>query len=268
MKAPEVVEAVRRHFGAARDNLAPEWAALDEFKVAGPYDSRSGRADLFLVRAWSGRPKGHERVLIEVKVSRSDLRHELAHPEKMAAFSIYAHLVYFAAPAGLVRDEDDLGEGVGLIEVDKAGRCRQVRKATRKDAPLELPERAVVEAFRRAARTEARIRAAAEDDPAAQVVALRKRLAVVDRACENARAASSRDQRRLSEWMRKIGQAGGVPCTCGTATLTAVRETWRTPREHADGSPCPNKYGPDYDSEALAVALGITSIDDQEKANA
>jgi len=256
MKAEEVVAAVRRHFGSAKDNLAPEWAALDEFKVAGPYEAQSGRADLFLVRAWSGRPKGHERVLVEVKVSRADLRAELADPDKMKAFSIYAHRVYFAAPVGLVRADDDLGDGVGLIEVSANG-CRQVRKAARNDAALDMPERALVEALRRAARAETRIRTATEDDPAALVVRLGQDLARAERAEQTAREAASRDTKRLHDWMGLIGRCGGVPCTCVGGHLKASRDSWRTPREHADGSPCTNEYGTQYDAHALAVMLGL-----------
>src|SRR5665647_502370 len=128
LNAGDVAAAVRRRYGAERDGLGPEWACLDELTL-GRFEMGERRADLFLVRAWSGQPKGHERHLVEVKVSRADLRAELAAPEKMAVFAAFAHRGYFATPAGLVKDTDDPGPGVvGVLggpggggEVDPVG---------------------------------------------------------------------------------------------------------------------------------------------------
>jgi hypothetical protein len=261
LTATDVVSAVRRRYGAEADNIGPEWAALDEL-TAGAWGVVR-RADLFLMRAWSGRPKGHERILVEVKVSRSDLTHELAAPEKMAVFAAYAHRVYFATPAGLVRDTDDLGPGVGLIEVTGNG-TREVRKATRRPEPGDLPEQLVVEVFRRAARAEARIRTAAgDDDPAARVVAMQTELAAARRSEQTAREASRRDGQRLQNWLSKLAEAGGLPCTCG-AMLARAKDTHgsRTHgHRHADGSSCPQRWAqPDMD--ALAERLGLAESDE------
>src|SRR5665647_2716662 len=147
LNAGDVAAAVRRRYGAERDGLGPEWACLDELTL-GRFEMGERRADLFLVRAWSGQPKGHERHLVEVKVSRADLRAELAAPEKMAVFAAFAHRVYFATPAGLVKDTDDLGPGVGLFEVHPTGTTREVRRATRRSDPDPMPEKLVVEVFR------------------------------------------------------------------------------------------------------------------------
>ena len=257
MKAADVVAAVRRRYGAETDSIGPEWAALGEL-AAGEWGA-ARRADLFLVRAWSGRPKGHERILVEVKVSRSDLTHELARPEKMAVFAANAHRVFFATPAGLVKDTDNLGDGVGLIEVHPSGATRQVRKSVRRTDPAALPEHIVVEVFRRAARAEARVRTAAgSDDPAAQIVALRASLATAERAEWTARQASSRDAGRLRDWLQVIGEAGGMTCKCGGA-LRPARDRHTYGSGHADGTPCPLRWvEPDYD--ALAVRLGLIDV--------
>jgi hypothetical protein len=248
--ASEVVTAVRRHFGAETDNVGPEWAALDEFKTAG---FGYNRADLFLVRAWGGRPKGHERVLVEVKVSRADLTRELATPDKMAALGRYAHRWYFACPSGLVRDTDDLGPGVGLLELVPGG-VRETRKASRRDAEL-LPEPLVVEAFRRASRAEARIRQAGDGDTAAVIASLRQDLARARNAEMSARNAAARDAARLRRWLSAVAVAGGVPCTCG-APLKRATDPYRA-REHTDGSTCPVGYGsPDLDALAMRLGLG------------
>lgn len=250
MTAAQVVTAVRRHFGAERDGLGPEWAALDEFSL-GTGAGRQ-RADLFLVRAWSSRPKGHERVLIEVKVSRADLRHELANPHKIEPFAELAHRVYFATPKGLVRDDEDLGAGVGLLEVSPAGRVTQARQAQRRPDPAPVPEGAFVEAFRRAARGEARIRGASGGDPAAQVVELTAQLHAAERARDTARQAARRDQDRLRRWMNLLAGVGGAPCQCG-ATLKVGVSGYDF--RHADGSTCPRWAAPD--PEALARILGL-----------
>lgn len=267
MTATDVVAAVRRRFGCETDSFGPEWASLDELTGVGW--TLHARADLFLVRAWSGRPKGHERIVVEVKVSRADLAAELANPDKLAVFAQYAHRTYFATPAGLVRDTDDLGPGVGLIEVLPGGGTRETRPSVRRPNPDPLPEQVVVEVFRRAARSETRVRTATEDDPAALVVELRARLAAAERAEQTARAAASRDARRLESWLYYIARHGGLPCTCGARMARSKDPTPRKPR-HADGSPCPNQYGPCVDHHRvgglLMEALGMGDVDEVPEA--
>lgn len=252
LTAGDVAAAVRRLFGAERDGMGPEWAALDEF-TGGPGSwGSSRRADLFLVRAWSGRPRGHERVLVEVKVSRADLAHELANPDKLATFARYAHRVYFATPAGLVRD-DDLGEGVGLIEVHD-GRGRFARKAARRRDVAPAPEGFMIEAFRRASRAEARIRQADHADAPARVAQLERELASARRATETARAAADRDRRRLDKWIEAVAYAGGVSCVCGKP-MRPARDLRRYDQQHADGSPCPEAtYRGAAQPDVLALA--------------
>lgn len=211
------------------------------------------------MRAWSGHPKGHERILVEVKVSRSDLTHELARPEKMAVFAAHAHRVFFATPAGLVKGTDNLGPGVGLIEVHPGGATREARKSVRRADPEPLPEHLVVEVFRRAARAEARVRTASGgDDPAAQVVALQAQLAAAQRAEWTARQASQRDTNRLLDWLRVVGDVGGMTCKCG-GVLRSARNRQYLGSGHQDGTTCPLRWSePDYD--ALAVRLGLIEV--------
>lgn len=263
MTAADVVTAVRRRYGAEQDNIGPEWAALDEL-TSGAW-GMNRRADLFLVRAWAGRPKGHERIVVEVKVSRADLRAELADPTKLEAFSRHAHRTFFATPAGLVKDTDDLGPGVGLIEVLPHGGTRETRKSVRRPDPEPLPEQLVVEVFRRA-RAEARARTAAAGDPAAQVVALTAQLAAARRAEHTAREAARRDAQRLRDWLTRLSEHGGAPCVCGTANLRAARDRYRG-HAHVDGTPCPERW-PDADYEALAVRLGLVDPDETVAATA
>lgn len=255
LTAADVTTAIRRYFGAEHDNIGPEWAALDEFTLEPGPGYR--RADLFLVRAWGGRPRGHERIVVEVKVSRSDLATELANPHKAAPFERVTHRFYLATPAGLVRDDDPIPAHWGLLEVTGSG-CRKVREAQRRE-PEPMPEGALVEAFRRAARAEARIRSAADDDPAARVVDLVRQAATATEAADRARAAASRDRERLNGWLRLVAEAGGVPCVCGARLARSLGASYYGEHKHADGSGCTaNRWGTaQVDVDVLAKALGL-----------
>lgn len=258
LTSSDVVAAVRRRYGAEKDGLGPEWAALDEFSLA--TGTGRQRADLFLVRAWPGLPKGHERHAIEVKVSRSDLRTELARPEKAAVFEAVAHRFYLAVPAGLLRESDVLPARWGVYEVTADGtRCRKIKEAARFD-PDPLPEGALVEAFRRAARTESRIREAdldLADDPAAMIARMRAEQAAATRSEYTARSAAQRDKHRLQRLLALIGEAGGWRCVCGKAIKVADYRV-----EHLDKSACERgRWGSaelDHPSTTdLAARLGL-----------
>lgn len=173
----DVITAVRTHFKSEKDSYGPEYAALTEFSLSP--GGRMRRADLYLVRAWSGKPKGHERILIEVKVSRSDFTRELSQPEKLEQLSNVSHLSYFATTEDVVRDTDDIGN-FGHILV-KNGTAKIVKRAVRNTQPLPLPEGAFVEAMRRASRAEARERHALSDDPVSQIL----KLQAANRSLEN-----------------------------------------------------------------------------------
>jgi hypothetical protein len=257
MKAADVVASIRRHYGAERDGLGPEWAVLEEFTLQPGAGYQ--RADMFIVRAWRGLPKGHERHTIEVKVSRSDLRAELAKPGKSAPFDEVSHRFWLATPHGLVTDLAELPAHWGLYEISPGGRVKKTRQATRKNDPAPLPEGALIEAFRRASRAETRIRTADENDAAAQVVELQRRLAAAERSLHTARRAADRDKSALRSYLAEVALAGGWLCVCGER----IKKTKYTV-EHADGTPCPEAaWGgrAQIDLEGLAERLGIADPD-------
>lgn len=246
----DICTAVRKHFGAEKDGFGPEWSALSEYTLQPGGWGR--RADMFLVRAWGGKPKGHERITIEVKVSRSDFLREKAQPQKMAPFQEVSHRVYFATPEGVIKDTDDLGD-IGHLLVTNRG-VRIARKGVRNNTPADLSETAFVEAFRRASRAEARHRSAA-DDPVTQVLALQQEVARLKRARDAAMTREQKNDLALSAWVHIVSTVGGVPCECGAmlkkVSKTALRSGhlgWRC--HHADGSDCPNGY-PRADLHAL-----------------
>lgn len=217
MKAAEIVTSLRRHYGCEHDNIGPEWASLTEVELyAGP----SPRIDLLLVRAWSGKPKGHERHAVEIKVSRADLRREL-ESAKWEPWAEHVHRFYLAVPAGLNLDGLDLPDRWGIYTVSDRG-VSQGRRAPRLDAPADLPHRLFVEAFRRASRAEARIRQAAaggdRQDPAAELAALRRQVTSLERRVFTAEQAKSREEDRVRRAFEIVAQLhpDGVACQCGT----------------------------------------------------
>jgi len=217
-----VCTAVRRRYGCERDNLGPEWASLAEFTLRPGAGAQ--RIDLLMVRAWSGRPKGHERVAIEVKVSRSDFLAEVAAPHKRAPFEAISHRFYFATPAGLVRP-DEMPAGCGLIEVTDRHSVVSVAAPRRAD-PDPVPEEAFVEAFRRASRLEARIRHA--DGNAEQVVSLTAEVASLTQSLTNRDTALSVERRRSRELLALLADEFDVLCARCQGPLVAKRTAGRS----------------------------------------
>lgn len=261
MTADEVVAAVRRRYGCQGDGFGPEWASLEEMDLQPGHSSR--RIDLLLVRAWSSRPKGHERHAVEVKVSRADLRRELDDDTKWRAWHDVVHRFYLAVPAELNLDGFELPAEWGLLTVTGAG-TRETVAATKHD-PKALPEKVMVEAFRRASRAEARIRDADVADLAAVNAALVWQVASAQRATATAREAERRWTQRALEAVRLYSEvAEQVHCRCGTEVTIATRPfqgrggyglSW----EHA-GEPGPDRYSgtcryPGPDPERLAATL-------------
>ena len=238
----EIVTSVRKHYGAERDNIGPEWASLAEFSL------RPGggwqRADLYIVRAWRGMPKGHERILIEVKVSRSDFLREMSKPYKMSELSSVSHRSYFATPEGVIKDTDDLGD-VGHLLITVHG-VKVARRCKRNDNPDPIPEGSFVEAFRRASRAEARERMVS-DDPVSEVLSLKKEVERLKRSEQTLRDSQYRDTSALQSWTHILTDVGGVPCLCGAQLKKQSKKDIREARyygavQHADGSVCPNGY--------------------------
>lgn len=245
----EIITAVRKHYGAEKDGYGPEFASLQELSLHP--GGGGGRADLFLVRAWGGKPKGHERITIEVKVSRSDYLREKAQPHKMQPFQSVSHRTYFATPEGIIKDTDDLGD-IGHLLVTSRG-VKIARRGVRNNDPESLPERAFVEAFRRASRAEARERSA-NDDPVSQVLRLnqeiaqlkRREIALINKDYQNSQAVNA--------WINILTTVGGVPCRCGGTLKKVGKADLRIGRiyssTHEDGSQCPDGY-PQADLPAL-----------------
>lgn len=125
MIASEVVAALRVKFPPN------EYAFFEE--VANGTGSHARRhLDVVVVGLWPSR--GLDRWGFEVKVSKGDLKRELAEPEK--ADDVAKHLDYFsiAAPKGIA-EVADLPSAWGLIEISASG-----AKWTKQPAKLEPKE--------------------------------------------------------------------------------------------------------------------------------
>ncbi len=134
--------------------------------------------DALLVRNWSGKPLGFERIACEVKVSRGDFFRDTEI--KRAPWMSLAHRFAYVTPAGLVSAEE-VPEGCWLIEVSEepceagsAGHKNCASDGTRvhwnrkvkgrKNIPEPIPVQLSVMFARLASRAEAKILHAQEDD--------------------------------------------------------------------------------------------------------
>lgn len=117
LKTAEVLDRLERF---RHPDAAGEWVFLRE----------ALGIDALAIRCWQGnRPPYFERVGYEVKVSRSDFRREIRHPEKRAYAMSIVDRFYFACPAGLILPHET-PEDCGLVWVYE-GRTRVQQKAPR-----------------------------------------------------------------------------------------------------------------------------------------
>lgn len=212
MNAAEVERAIlRRYHCEFYDGIASEWAALPEVSFGGP------TIDLFLQRAWRGRP-GQVRHAIEIKVSRSDFRKELSQPLKRRPWVETCHQFWFATPAGLLLP-DEIPEECGLYEVHEVGDYTTVKVAkrapTRKE-PRDLPAGAVVELARRESKLRERARNEARDNEGAHIPTLKAELATARQAEATADSKRRKAEERAKELLRLVAPMVDVPCECGT----------------------------------------------------
>ncbi|MCA1571061.1 MAG: hypothetical protein LC798_12210 [Chloroflexi bacterium] len=87
--AGEVKAALRKHHpGASAGRIVGQWTCIEEWR----------NIDVLALNAW----KQADVIGYEVKVTRSDLRHELLRPDKRADAVAMTTEFYFAVPAGML----------------------------------------------------------------------------------------------------------------------------------------------------------------------
>lgn len=109
----------------------PEWYL--GFEVGNSCGCETKRhADAIAICAYPSR--GFQSIGFEVKVSRSDLKHELDNPRKCEEMYQYVNEWYLVVPKGLA-DNADIPKPWGVIEYNE-GKLRQKRKAQYHEAKL------------------------------------------------------------------------------------------------------------------------------------
>jgi hypothetical protein len=247
-----VTDALRRHYLPEGSQLIQEeWAFLTQVLLRAPnplyahlftgdqprskWVANERKIDVLLVRNWSGGKQGHERIAIEIKVTRADYRNDTDLKRGPAEAS--AHRCFYAAPVGLI-DPATLPEGWGLIEITDDDTVTWTVKATRRDPTIvSVPggtDYLISAGFRRASRAEEKIRRGETD--ATEVATLRaenERLkGIAQRAVEARDREMERAKTARSELMSRFGNKP-VCAACG-GKVTWTRGRYDSKWEHAD----------------------------------
>lgn len=120
MNSTDIINALRRL------HPPPDWAFGTEVGDH-PGLSKSRRADAVAMHMWPSR--GLAVHGFEVKVSRSDLKRELDTPAKADGIFCRCDFWWLATPVGLVKPDQELPIGWGLLEVANDGSTKVKRPA-------------------------------------------------------------------------------------------------------------------------------------------
>lgn len=228
--AAAVLDALREAYGITGSNLVTEeWAFLTEVplraveaKYVNRYTANTRTIDALLIRNWTG-GTGHERLAVEVKISRSDYKNET--DAKRLPAEQAAHRCTYAAPAGLI-DPTTLPPGWGLIEVyDTHGeahraaggwaiggtRCRWRVRATRRDPVCDL-DYLVSAVARKGSRTAEVLRRGETD--AAEVARLRADVERLAQQVQRRDDALVRERKRLRQARDMLAAVDGSGTEC------------------------------------------------------
>lgn len=188
--AHQIQAALRQHWPSGA------YAVLEEVRSRTGYGGAERYADALVCSCWPSR--GLWLAGVEIKVSRSDWKREVATPQKSAELQRWCKYWWVAAPKGLVLD-GELPETWGLLE-----HCPEVRSkdkmVVKVQAPAlehEPPSMPFVAAILRnvsktaehsCAATEIRVRQElSESAVVAEAAELRKSLALAERRLEQAK---------------------------------------------------------------------------------
>lgn len=238
-----VIDALRNTYLPANSTLVQEeWGFLTQVLLRAPdprfahlgkqthWTTNQRKIDVLLVRNWAGGKQGHERVAIEVKVTRADYRQDT--DLKRGPAEAAAHRCAYAAPAGLI-DPTTLPDGWGLIEVTDDGKTKWTVKAERREPTADL-NYLVSAGFRRASRAEEKIRRG--DGDAAEIAALRAENQRLKGITERAVEARDREMGRAKAARTELMQRFGVKPVCAAcgAPVAWTRGRYDSKWEHTD----------------------------------
>ena len=133
MNAENVLAAVKAAYYQNTPRRRGEWVFFPEMRAGTGYGPGvENRMDAWIMNTWPS--KRLMRIVLEVKVSRSDFFMELRNPHKREKALLFSNLFYFAAPAGLIQP-DEVPPEAGLMEVTEAGRVKTTVKAPWRPTP-------------------------------------------------------------------------------------------------------------------------------------
>ena len=127
----------------------PEWSFLAQ--VSDRIGGANRYADGIAMNLYPSR--GLEVIGFEIKTARGDLRKELNDPAKAEQIAKFCNTWFIVIPEGMVRADDDIPMGWGVLAVKQDGSIRQTKKPIYKQAE-HLTKEFVASILRRAAERE------------------------------------------------------------------------------------------------------------------
>lgn len=101
------------------ETQSPGWVFLPETRYGVGYgENNERRIDAWAIQCWKFKKAYNLRRSFEIKISRSDIRHELLNPDKRWMAYAISNEFYFVAPKGLFKIKE-IEKEAGLIEWSK-----------------------------------------------------------------------------------------------------------------------------------------------------
>lgn len=127
MTTPELLEILRGHYIAETTDVHARDGGVfaSEISVNGTWGTGSRRADAL----YAGFTSASGRILVghELKVSRSDWRHELDQLDKADTWADACHAWYVVAPSTEIVPPEELPDGWGLMLPPRSSRGKRMR---------------------------------------------------------------------------------------------------------------------------------------------
>jgi len=183
--------------------MQPEWALF--FEVADGTGAAQRRwADALAMNMYPSR--GLAVHGFEIKVSRSDLKKELACPDKAESVAQYCDYWWLVTPYGLVEDPSTLPDTWGLLEVDEKGKVSIVLPAD-KTPSVPMGKPFVASLLRSAAKV--------DEKANSELIhkAIEKERANIDSNLKNQIARMRESQCDALDTLVKIKEATGIDLT-------------------------------------------------------
>lgn len=136
--AAELIEALdRRYAQNAPGTKGEQWVTLREARSGAGFDGNDGQCDYLAINTWKS--KGLQLIGHEIKVSMSDWKRELDHPEKSDQFARFCRRWWVVMPSQLAsKARHDLPPAWGLLSVSEKGRVTEIVTAPSRE-PLPVP---------------------------------------------------------------------------------------------------------------------------------